>query len=723
MKQKITMNEASVNEFSTQKRWHLADSGIGEDVITEVLEIYGSDPTERQGNPIDVIAILTEAEADWEMAAISVLRGLHPVSKSQIERIGKRFGTPMRQLYESALQLDSISLAVERGTLQSGPSSRKIDLSAILVAMVDDPRVVVIHLAELLVKMRRARDLSEVEKNKMAQQMLSVYTPLANKLGIWRLKWELEDLSFKFLKRPEFDRIARLVDERRVEREQYVVRFVAELQALMDRSNISATVNGRAKHLYGIWNKLQNKGLNLESLYDLRAVRILVPDIASCYSALGAVHASWAAVEGEFDDYIAVPKPNGYRSLHTAVSGPDSKTVEVQIRTVEMHNDCEFGVAAHWKYKENAKSSAYQDRKVRLLRQILEWKEEMLGSKDGDSMSVEGYTETVFAFTPAGNVIELPLGATPIDFAYAVHTEVGHRCRGAMVNGRIVPLTYVLRTGDWVEIRTVKSGGPSRDWLNSNEGFTVTSRAQARIRRWFKLEEYGRYQAQGKLLLEKEFNRQGLTKVNLEKLAGDNGFRHSQDLLTAIGMKELKPSHAVTSLIPKQVGQADPYPEAPQPPHRKQETMTLPLSVLGVGELLTRYASCCGPLPGDDVIGYVTVARGITIHRPDCGNLKRMLQVHPERMVAVNWETDKFTKRPVDIEMVAEGHPQLLQDVTTAITQLGLELLSVSAVRVKHQDLGKIYLSLEVGSAEDLKKALARLRQVDRVLKVNRLHG
>ena len=708
--------------FETQRRWHRADTCVGRDVVAEVCTTYGSDLTELRIGPFEVIALLVEAEADWEMAVVAVLRGVRSNVEPNMERIGKRFGIAIRQLYEGALQLDSISLAVERGEIRFQSTSRKIDLSRILVAMVDDPRVVVIHLAELLSKMREVGKLPETERKAMAVQMLSVYTPLANKLGIWRLKWELEDLSFKYLNRSEFDRIARQVDERRVEREKYIVAFVAELQALMNRSNIKATVNGRAKHLYGIWNKMQIKGVNLENLFDVRAVRILVHDIASCYLALGAVHASWMAVEGELDDYIAVPKSNGYRSLHTAIQGPDDKVVEVQIRTVEMHNDCEFGVAAHWKYKESVKSSGYQDRKVKLLRQILEWKEEIIESMNVESEQVDEASEIVYAFTPAGNVIELPLGATPIDFAYAVHTEVGHRCRGAMVNGRIVPLTYVLRNGDWVEIRTVKSGGPSRDWLNANEGFTVTSRAQGRIRRWFKLEEYGRYQTQGKLLLEKELNRHGLSKINLEKLAIDNGFRHSQDLLAAIGMKELKPTHAVASLIPKPP-EEESLVAVESKPHRDKETVTLPLSVLGVENLLTRYASCCGPLPGDDVIGYVTVSRGITIHRPNCRNIKRMLEINPERLVAVEWEADKLSKRPVDIEMVVEGHPDLLQDITTAITQLGMELLAVNAVRIKHQELGKIYLSLEVADTEDLKKTLMRLRGIDRVLKVNRVNS
>ncbi len=716
------MPEALAEQSDSARRWQSADAEVCESLIGEIRDVYGCEFAPADDGLVSVILLLVEAEAEWNMAAVAALRGIRSDLDLSVERIGNRFGADIRQLYESALHLDSISLAVERGDVQRQSSSNSIDLSRVLVAMVDDPRVIVIHLAESLVRLRQARHSPDAEQTVMAQQMLSVYTPLANKLGMWRLKWELEDLSFKYLNRPEFNRIARQVDERRVEREQYIREFVAELQTLMDRSNIKATVTGRAKHLYGIWRKLQRKGVNLEGIYDVRAVRILVDDIASCYLALGAVHASWLAVGGELDDYIAMPKPNGYRSLHTAIEGPGAKTVEVQIRTFEMHNDCEFGVAAHWKYKENSKASGYQDRKVALLRQILEWKEETFGTPDRESTLMQDTDEVVYAFTPAGNVIELPLGATPVDFAYAVHTEVGHRCRGAMVNGRIVPLTYVLKNGDWVEIRTVKSGGPSRDWLSSHEGFTVTARARSRIRRWFKLEEYGRYQAQGKALLEKEFGRHGLSKVNLEKLAADNDFKHSQDLLTAVGMKELKPSHAIATLISKPPDEAEP-PEAELKAPRKLDTVTLPLSVLGVENLLTRHASCCGPLPGDDVVGYVTVSRGITIHRPDCGNIKRMMETHPERLVAVEWETDQLATHSVDVELVVEGHPELLQDITTAITQLGVNLLAVNAVRIKNQELGKVYLSLEIASAEELKRALASIRKVDRVLKVKRVNG
>jgi GTP pyrophosphokinase len=323
-------------------------------LVSEVCENYTGDPFAYERSLIDVISLLAEVEADWEMAAVAALRGMKTGKKIQLEQIRKKFDASISQLYEGTLQLDSISLTVERGDVQKASAVRRIDLSRILIAMVDDARVIVIHLAELLVHMREAKELPEPARQSLAKQILSIYTPLANKLGIWRMKWELEDLSFKYLNRLEFDRIARQLDERRIEREGYIQKFVGQLNSLMVRSKIQAKVNGRAKHIYGIWRKLNQKGVNFDHIFDVRAVRILVDDIASCYAALGAVHASWTSVAGEFDDYIAMPKSNGYRSLHTAVFGPDSKVVEVQIRTVEMHNDCEFGVSAHWKYKESA---------------------------------------------------------------------------------------------------------------------------------------------------------------------------------------------------------------------------------------------------------------------------------------------------------------------------------------------------------------------------------
>ena len=535
---------------SVKTRFKLIQYERAVNLIREVIDLFADETCVIKRSLTDTVSLLIETDADQDSSLVAILRSYRDSLPIRKEAVRKRLGGSVADLYQSAERLDTLSVNMGRVDVQDAASNQQIDFSRILITMVDDPRVVNIHLAELLVQMREAKSLSEAEQQSLAKQALSVYTPLANKLGMWRFKWELEDLSFKYTNRAEFDRIAYQLDGRRVEREAYIDTFVVELQSLMDNSNIDATVNGRAKHLYGIWRKLNRKNVQFDSLFDVRAVRILVNDIASCYAALGAVHASWTAVENEFDDYISVPKPNGYQSLHTAIYGPDSKTVEVQIRTWRMHNDCEFGVAAHWLYKEDSNTSTYQEGKIRLLRQLMEWKEDIADSQSNDtSKSDDSSLASTYVFTPAGKVVELPAFSTPIDFAYAIHTEVGHRCRGARVNGRIVSLTHVLKTGDWVEIQTVKSGGPSRDWLSSNQNFVVSSRAKARIRRWFKLEEYSRYESQGRSLLEKELAKHGLSKINFEKLALSNGYKNSEIFLAAIGMKELKATHAISSLI------------------------------------------------------------------------------------------------------------------------------------------------------------------------------
>ena len=715
------MNISASEQHSFSHEWPRINEVERMSMLNEVGQIYGLEQIAFSSDLVDIVSVLAETDADQDMVTVSILRAMQTENGANAERIGKKFGATVRDLYEGALQLDRMSLIFGRDEVRAASGNGEIDLSRILVAMVDDPRVVVVHLAEHLVQMRAAKHFSESDRNTMAEQTMSVYTPLANKLGIWRLKWELEDLSFKYLNRTEFDHLARQLDERRAGREDYIRRFVELLQKLMTKSNIDAVVYGRAKHIYGIWRKLNRKGVNIENIFDVRAVRILVDDVSSCYASLGAVHASWPSIPSEFDDYISVPKANGYQSLHTAVTGPNSKIVEVQIRTNQMHNDCELGVAAHWKYKEGVHSVSYQDDKVTLLRRILEWKDEISGTIGERSVQDESVAkQEIYVFTPAGNVVELPVCATPVDFAYAVHTEVGHRCRGAKVNEKIVPLTHQLKTGDWVEIRTVKSGGPSRDWLNPHQGFTVTSRAQSRIRRWFKQEEYGRYFAQGKALLEKEFNRHGLRKVNLERLAVDNGFRQSQELLTAIGMKELKPAHAVSGLVEVSPSTEIEL-EVEIKTNRPSEERSSSLSILGVTNLLTNHASCCGPLPGDDVVGYVTVSRGITIHKRDCGNIRRMLEVNPDRMVAVDWEYDKSAKYAVVIELVAEGRATLLQETTAVTAELGVSLTAVNTSRLRKSELGRVLLTVEVGGADELKKVLTKLRQVDGVLKSRRI--
>ena len=668
-----------------------------------------------------IFSLLKEAQVDDDTLTAAVLRNANFEAEVRADRIKKIFGESVNKLYLGTLPLDNFAHSLLSGQLKSNSSKGKVDLSRILVAMVDDVRVILIHFAELLVKMRNAQELSASELENLATQVLDVFAPLANKLGIWRFKWELEDLSFKHLNRTEFNRIARFLDERRAERETYIDQFVALLQDLMNKLHIQATVYGRAKHLYGIWKKLNNNGISLNDLFDVLAVRILVDDTASCYEALGAVHATWTSINQEFDDYIANPKPNGYRSLHTAVYGPNSKIVEVQIRTVAMHKDCEFGVAAHWRYKENSKAPNYQDEKVTLLRQLMAWKDEISGVlEDKYSNPAQVSNTHIYVFTPIGNVIELPAGATPIDFAYAIHTHVGHKCKGAKVNNRMVPLTYTLETGDWVEIRTGSKKGPSRDWLNPNQNFTVTAKAQSCIRRWFKQQEYGRYLTQGKALLEKELERNHITKVNMDKLAISNGYKSSSDLFVAIGMKELKVYHSISDLLDS----ADNEKQVDEIPlkHSRASDIPLPtLSIQGDANYLTNHASCCSPLPGDSVIGYITVARGITIHKVGCKNIEQMLQNHPERKISVQWETKKNMHYAIDLALEAEGHSKLLQEVANVVESLKFRLTAVNSGHMKLGEVNKVYVTVEIKSIDDLQKLINRLRQIERVFKVYRL--
>ena len=707
------------HQQSTQ--WFDRSSYPYTDLVSNIRERYSVTELEYDDTLDQIISLLAEAKVDQEVAVVTVLRNVQTEAELQVRILENKFGSSVLKLYNAALQLDSISKALDRGDLRESASNRQLDFSRILITMVDDVRVIVIHLAELLVRLRKAKYLPEEQTKRLAELVLSVYTPLANKLGIWRLKWELEDLAFKYLNRKEFDRIARFLDERRIEREKYIDQVVTELQQLMKKLNITAVVYGRAKHLYGIWKKLNRKSLNFEELFDVSAVRILVSDVSSCYEALGAVHSSWPSINNEFDDYIAAPKANGYQSLHTAVVGPNLKVVEVQIRTKQMHRDCEFGVAAHWKYKEQQKSSSYQDEKVALLRNLLDWKDEVSGAFQMEPTTAQNIDDKViFVFTPTGNVVELPKGATAIDFAYAIHTEVGHRCRGANVNGRIVPLTYALKNGDWVEIRTAKSGGPSRDWLSTQQRFVVSARARRCIRKWFKQEEYGRYLAQGKVILERELARNNVSKLNMDKLASANGFKTSNDLFTAIGMKELKPFHAISDLL-KSNSDAENIQEVEVIDQRRSENTLPSISIHGISNLLTHKASCCGPLPGDDVVGYVTVASGITIHKASCKNIEYMLKNNPNRKISVSWEVDEKNSHPVNIALDVEGHATLVQEVSNLLEKLRVKITAMNVGKLKLRELGKVHLTVEVGSTNELQRVIRRLSSIDSVIKVKRI--
>jgi GTP pyrophosphokinase len=512
-----------------------------------------------------------------------------------------------------------------------------------LLAMVQDIRVVLIKLAERTQTMRHLSRASIEQQQLIAQQTRSLFAPLANRLGVWQLKWELEDLSVRYLEPELYKKVAKLLDERRADREQYIADVVSKLKQVLSQAGVEAEVTGRPKHIYSIINKMKRKQVDFSELYDVRAVRILVDEdlvdgIRGCYTALGLVHELWPPIESEFDDYIAHPKSNHYRSLHTAVVGPRGLALEVQIRTREMHQHSELGVAAHWRYKEGVKSDTQFDEKIAWLRQILEWKEDLSDKGDlQEQFRNELFHDQVYVFTPLGKVIALSKGATPVEFAYTLHTDLGHRTRGAKVDGSIVPLNYKLQNGQRVEIMTVKQGGPSRDWVNPSLGFLQSARIRAKVRAWFKSQNHDESVAQGRTQLDKELHRLGVIAINQEKLAQRLHFNKLDDLLAAIGRNEIT-THRIAIAIheefpAKVVEIAKPKVFRPAT-ERKSKT---DIAVGGVNNLMTRLAKCCSPAQGDAIVGYVTRDRGITIHREDCAFMLRITESRRDRKLTAQW--------------------------------------------------------------------------------------
>jgi GTP pyrophosphokinase len=549
-------------------------------------------------------------------------------------------------------------------------------------------------------------------------------------LGIWQIKWELEDLAFRYAEPELYKQIAKMVDERRINRETYVTNVAENLKKELQNVGIKAKVTGRPKHIYSIWRKMRRKGVDFDQIYDVRAARVLVDSEADCYACLGIVHTLWRPIPGEFDDYIAAPKDNLYQSLHTAVIGPDGKTIEVQIRTYKMHQNAELGVAAHWRYKEGTKSDSSFDAKVNWLRSLMEWKEDVVDAKEFvDQVKAEVFQERVHVLTPQGDVIELPFGATPIDFAYYIHTEVGHRCRGAKVNGRIVPLSYQLQNGEQVEVLTAKRGGPSRDWINPHLGYLKTSRARSKVRHWFKYQNYEENVSQGRLILERELRRLGLSEINFEKLMREFHFNKVDDFLAAIGRNDISTSQIVSTI--KDVAESAEHKEKeewqllvplPAPVKGPPSTSTTTgVQVQGVGDMLTNLAQCCRPVPGDaEIIGYITRGRGVTIHRVDCPNVLHMYDKSPERLIAVDWGPEKDATYPVDVYIEAFDRPGLLRDITAIVANEHINMSTVSVATARKEHKANVYATLDIANIDQLSRVLAKIEQLPNVLEVER---
>jgi GTP pyrophosphokinase len=667
-----------------------------------------------------VAQILADLGLDHEAIAAAILHDVVEDTKAGLDELTRDFGPRVAALVDGVTKMKVIQEFQTEGRDARRQHAQAESLRKMLLAMAEDVRVVFIKLADRLHNMRTLSALPEEKQRRIARETMDVFAPLANRLGIWQLKWELEDLAFRYLEPATYKRIAALLSERRVDREAYIERFVDWLTRSLKEAGVKAEVSGRPKHICSIWRKMQRKNMDFDHIYDVRAVRVLVDDVRDCYAALGVVHSAWQYVPGEFDDYIATPKENNYQSIHTAVIGPQGKTVEVQIRTHDMHRQSELGVAAHWRYKEGRRGDKQFDDKIAWLRSLLEWKDEVAEATDFvDQFKSEVFTERVYVLTPKGNIVDLQTGATPLDFAYHIHTDVGHRCRGAKVNGRMVPLTHALKTGDRVEVLTVKEGEPSRDWLSPHLGFLHTTRARSKVAAWFREQNYDASVAEGRNALEREFDRLGITDVNFDKLAGRFNHHKTDDFLAALGRGEIK-SGQIVAAVRELIEPAAREERPPLLPRPATPTKAAPgVTIQGVGNLMTRMAKCCNPVPGDPVVGFITRGQGITIHRRDCSNALRHHNESDERLIEVNWGADNERKYPVLVEVTAYDRAGLLRDITALFANERINVLGVNTITDK-QYIAHMTFTIEISNIEALSRILVLIDQIPNVYKVLR---
>jgi GTP pyrophosphokinase len=584
------------------------------------------------------------------------------------------------------------------------------------LAMGEDIRVILIKLADRLHNMRTLGYMPENKRKRIAQETLDIFAPLANRLGIWQLKWELEDLGFRYTNPEKYKEIAQNLAETRGERERQMKAIIDRLNKLVVDSGMKAEISGRSKHIYSIFRKMVDREKPFEMVRDLRGVRLIVPDIPTCYAVLGVIHTHWRPIPNEFDDYIAAPKDNFYQSLHTAVLYDDGRPLEVQIRTSEMDENAEYGIAAHWRYKEKGPRNEQYEQRINWLKKLMEWRQEVEDANEFvDGMRTDVFQDRVYAFTPRGDIIDLPAGATPIDFAYTVHTEIGHRCRGSKVNGKLVPLDYTLKTGDQVEILAAKQGGPSRDWLNPTLGLVKTQRARSKIRQWFKHQNREQNITQGKEILDRELRRLGMQQIDLEKLARGFDYRALDDLYVAVGCGDLSIGHIINTLSEgsaqdEQIFQIKP---STQPMDVGENAVT----VLGLRNILTTFARCCNPVPGDEIVGYITRGRGATIHRQDCPNILRMKD--RDRIVKVSWGEPQNTF-PVVVEIKAYDRQGLMVDISSVLSNENINLKDIK-INVTH-NLASIQMVMEIADIVQLSRVLTKIENLPNVMQAHRVN-
>jgi len=720
------MSEHSFEQWLTQLDLAQAKRD-GLEALWQKVQTYFKDNDESLTKSLEMVEILAELNLDKDSLCAAFIYPLVEYKAMSLEQVEEQFSQSVFGLVKGVDQMDAIK------TLQQGNSSqvaaKQIDnIRKMLLAMVDDVRAVVVKLAERLCYLRIVKNAEEETRVLAAKETANIYAPLANRLGIGQLKWELEDISFRYLHPDTYMKIAKMLDGKRLERERYMTDFVANLQSQLEKMNVKGTVYGRPKHIYSIWKKMNQKSLDFEQLFDVRAVRILVEELQDCYGALGAVHTNWKHLPSEFDDYVATPKPNGYQSIHTVVLGPEGKAVEVQIRTEAMHQDAELGVAAHWKYKEGSASGKKTgfDEKVNWLRKILQWQEDVSESGEIlDELRSQVFEDRIYAFTPNGDVIDLPLGSTPLDFAYYIHTNVGHCCIGAKISGRIVPFTYQLQTGDQVEILTSKNPNPSRDWLNPNLGYLHSGRARAKVQSFFRLLDRDKNIAAGKELLEAESTRSQTPLTQLPEIIEKFNMTTVEDVYAAIGTGNIRLQQVMNylqQLIKKSLPEEELDPQSlVRQSVPSKTTSDNAITVSGVGNLLTHMAKCCQPVPGDEIEGFITQGRGISVHRKDCEQLANSLSQHPERGVEVQWGDDVRSTYQVTIAIISGDRAGLLRDVSTLIANERISILGMQSQTDKTKQNSRMNITMEIANAEVLARLTNKILQLDDVSEVIRL--
>ncbi len=684
----------------------------------------------------EMVGILLMLHMDIDTLRAAILYPHVEARHLSVEQTVEDFGPGIARLLEGVIDMEAIRFLQ---SLNSGEvSDTQIDnVRRMLLAMVEDVRAVVIKLAERIACLREVKNADEETRVLVAKEITNIYAPLANRLGIGQLKWELEDLSFRYLHPDTYKQIAKLLDEKRLDRERYIHSFVEELKLALQQAGVQADVYGRPKHIYSIWRKMQKKQLSFSDLYDVRAVRVITHRLQDCYAALGIVHTHWHHIPREFDDYVANPKPNGYQSIHTVVLGPEGKTVEIQIRTEQMHQDAELGIAAHWKYKEGTlpgRDSAYEDR-IAWLRKLLAWQEDMVESGSlVDELRTQVFEDRVYVFTPKGDVVDLPVGATPLDFAYQVHSMVGHRCIGAKVDGRIVPFTYTLQTGDQIEIITQKEPNPSRDWMNPNMGFLRTSRARAKVASWFRKLDRDKNILAGKELLDKEMERHGfqLSKDQqaqmLREVYGRYNVHEHDDLLAGLGAGDIRINQIMNFFegkLNKPTAEEEEKKLLAQLEQKSQNRVQQQpkghIVVQGVGNLMTHIARCCQPIPGDGIIGFITQGRGISIHREDCEQLKELMRRNPERVIEAVWGENYSGGYTLTVRITANDRSGLLRDITTIIANEKINVLGMRSRSNTKLQTADLVIDMEIYNIDALNRMLSKLNQMTDVVSAKRL--